>query len=215
MRFSICILAVSMVLVSQTVKATEHPSLKTSRDANSKDPRFKDSVNDPKGIYSRLVEYLQKKGANDKLDDMITASNLGFTTEMPVKTVIAVDTPRNIKGWQHHECAVVFSSDSPSAQYKNPTCIVVYATQSKGRECKGYWFRLSLNGKLEKAILTVGKNDESGYPIRGTGVQTDQDIASAEVKKAYAEEMSYWTKDWLKEQEKAAAKNSKAHDKNP
>ncbi|MDE2142701.1 MAG: hypothetical protein KGJ84_09850 [Elusimicrobia bacterium] len=209
MKPTISILAVSMVLVPLTVKAKEHLSRKISKDATSSDSRFKDSVNDTQGIYSRLVEYLQKKGADDKLDDMTTASNLGFTTEMPVKTVIAIDTPHSFKGWQHHECAVVYSNGNPTSGTRNPTCIVVYQNKAQGHESTGYWFRLNLNGQLERAILSTGKNDESGNPIPGSGTQTEQDIASADVKKAYAAEMSYWTKDWLKQQQKAAVKNGK------
>ena len=203
------ILIVSMMLLSMTVKA-EEKSLVSQENQRIRGSNLKESVNDAKTDYSELVEYLQKKGVDDKLDDMTTASKHGFTTEMPVKTVVAIDTPHNIKGWQHHECAVVYenssTNNSTSPGNKSPTCIVVYQDNSKGRSSKGYWFRINLDGKLEKAILSTGKNDENGNPIRGSGVQVEQNVASAEVRKVFSAEMTYWTKDWLKKQQKVAGK---------
>lgn len=190
-------LAVSMLLASSTVKSEAKNSIAPKKSKATQEAQLK---------TAQLVEFLQRAGKDDILDDMKTAERLGFSTEMPVR-VVEVDTPRSIKGWRHRETAVVYapsdqSSDSPSA--RTPVCVYFYQTKATGHDNKGYWFRLSLQGTLEKALLTIGKNDDAGTPIRGSGVQIEQDIESAEVKKAFDAELSYWT-DWITKQRRPDA----------
>ncbi|MBI3288458.1 MAG: hypothetical protein HYZ74_02940 [Elusimicrobia bacterium] len=95
---------------------------------------------------------------------------------------------------------------------RTPVAIYIVKMETSGRDKTSEYFRSSLDGSLEKAVLFRGKDDETGHPIKGSGVKFDQDIDSPEVKKAFKTEMDYWLKDWLKKEE-AASKRRSAGDK--
>lgn len=200
--YTALILAGSMVLVSVAVKAEEE-----KKSSGNKGTLRTDSVNKTQRAASLLIEYLQKMGKEDEFDDTAVTSRLGLANAMPAR-MIEEGTPRNPKSWQYRLSSIVYANDTASGplEKKSPLCIVIYVLKGSGHDGKGYWFRLSLDGKLEKAVLDVGKNDDSGNSIRGSGIQLEQDVTSAEVKKAFEAEFAYWTKDWVKKQKKAAPK---------
>lgn len=194
-----------MVLVSGTVKAEEKKLPTVSQGAVRAD-----TVNKSKRDAALLIDYLLKLGKDDELDDVAVTSLLGLPNALPVR-VVEERTPYNPKSWQYRVVALVYAKDTDSGgplDKKNPMCIVIYGLKGAGHDNKGYWFRLSPGGELKKATLDIGKNDDSGTPIRGAGVQMEQDITSVEVKKAFDSEFAYWTKDWIKKQKKAAPKAS-------
>ena len=87
-------------------------------------------------------------------------------------------------------------------------CAYVVKVKRSGQNNQVRYFRIDLNGKLDKVVLSQSKADESGKIIRGSGIKTDQDINSPEVKKTFEAEMKFWLKDWLKKQPAVAAKKT-------
>ena len=59
---------------------------------------------------------------------------------------------------------------------------------------ESYLFRVSLNGKLEKAVVIHGKRDEQGNSIKGSGVTTEKDINSPEIQERFQHELDLWLK---------------------
>ena len=89
-----------------------------------------------------------------------------------------------------------------------PVCAYLAKTKSNDHDRETLYYRVNLNGKLEKAVHVRGKLDDNGKIIRGSGTKVDEDINSPEVKKAFDAEMTYWLKDWLKKQQKVEAKKA-------
>ncbi len=70
---------------------------------------------------------------------------------------------------------------------------------------ESYWFRASLDGKLEKVIFSPGKLDAQGQSINGSGTAIDQDVNSSEVRKRFQHELDLWLKrSYLKNEWKSA-----------
>ncbi|MFI5345710.1 MAG: hypothetical protein ACHQ51_04980 [Elusimicrobiota bacterium] len=204
-----------MMLLPLTVKAGEKAS---PSDEHSKSPRqniLRDSVKDEEVGVQQLVDYLQKAGTADTLDDESVNPHLGFPASIPIK-VVEVETPRNKTSWEHHECAVVYSintDNSTPLTKTHPSCFYTYMRKSSGQDAISYWFRISTDGKLEKAVQVTGRNDAKGQPDQSvSAVLTDQSVDSPEVKKAFQEEIFYWKK-WLKRQQKAAVKSVSTKEK--
>ena len=64
---------------------------------------------------------------------------------------------------------------------------------------------MSLTGKLKHVIACHFKYDEDGKPVPGSAVDIEKDIGSPAVQKAFKSEFTFWTKVWLKKEQKALA----------
>lgn len=101
-------------------------------------------------------------------------------------------------------CYVIFEPMPRKARHR-PTCVyLVYHTTGEHQR-KSHYFRMTLDGHLEKAVLVSGQIDSDGRPVRGSGTKADEDVNSPETLRAFEAERAYWLKDWLKKQEKGAA----------
>lgn len=58
----------------------------------------------------------------------------------------------------------------------------------------GYMYHASLGGKLYSAVSTLGKRDEAGNAVRGSGVDTREDVNSPAIKKRFQHELDLWLK---------------------
>jgi hypothetical protein len=83
---------------------------------------------------------------------------------------------------------------SPDKKTSRPIGIVLKTTRLWPGNQEGYWFRVSLNGELEKAMLIQVKLDEKGDSIKGSGGATEQDTSSLEIKKRFQHELDFWLK---------------------
>ena len=106
-------------------------------------------------------------------------------------------------GSAERQCSVIYESIRAVSGPSTERPLLVYFSKRKylGRDAETTYYRMTLGGELDKVVLSRGKFDDNGKPIRGSGVKTDLDIHSASVKKAFQAEWNYWTKDWLKEQD--------------
>ena len=137
-----------------------------------------------------------KTGIDDKVGSNL-APVIGLPKAMPMKLRETVVSAKN-KDTDIRSCLVVIGEDT------RPICVYMIRSKKSGRDHRAQYFRINLDGKLEKAVSSQGKNDENDKAIKGSGVKFEQDIDSSEVKKAFDAEMSYWLKDWLKKEQKAA-----------
>jgi hypothetical protein len=189
----------SMVLLSPPVKAqnTELPS------AVHKESGLKDSVKESNNDFKQLIDVLSRIGEEGNFSEYLSPA-IGLVGTVPVKG-IDFTTPTST-GKIYKECSIVYAPDSTTGG-KRPLCVYINKKIVTGHESESYWYRIDLQGRLEKVSLLQGKYDDSGKPIQGSGVSIQKDISSSDIQKQFKTEFRYWTKEWLKQQ-KAAIKST-------
>ena len=155
-----------------------------------------------KADFPKLVDVLMKTGKDSAIKSNL-APVIGLEKTMPIR---ARDI--TINAGETRGCFIVYESIEGSAAAtaaRRPLCAYFMKGKDTGPDHESRYFKINLNGTLEKAVLSKGKIDKDGKAIRGTGVKSDQDISSPEVKKTFEAEMKFWLKDWLKKQQQAPA----------
>jgi len=207
-RISIRLAAInlSMVLVAVTVKAQD--KLPSSPDkAESKGATRSDSIKDGKDDVTRLIQVLMESGDDQKIGPNI-APIVGLSHAMATKAgLIRISADGETK--ENRQCHVTYEiTGDKTSDGKRPAHI--FLTRGKrfpgGNESR--YFKVALDGRLEKVIATSGKRDENGKPIPDSLKSVDEDINSPEVKEAFNAEMAIWTGDWLKKKQAAVSKKS-------
>jgi hypothetical protein len=157
------------------------------------------SAKNTKNELERLIQILLERGADKKVSN-IMAPVLGLEKPSNVKQhdVTLKHDENNFDG---RSCFIVFTDD----EQKSPMCLFVKRARQTADSAESKYFKVSIAGKLENAIVWAGKKTAAGA-VPGSGVKTEQDIESSEVKKEFDAEMAYWLKDWLKKEQKADAK---------
>jgi hypothetical protein len=166
------------------------------------------SSNGPSEV-TQLIEALLKNGADGNIGKNL-APVIGLPKPMPMKQQEIVMSER-ASDFERRACFVIYENIAGPAQdpdEKRPVCAYILKSKREGTNHQVRYFRIDLTGKLEKAILSRSKIDSNGKGVRGSGVKTDLDIESSEVKKNFEAEMKFWLKDWLKKQPKAPAKKA-------
>ena len=158
-----------------------------------------------KSTFPTLVQILMAEGNDDKIDNNL-APVIGLPHAMSIK-VQDIIIAQNKNSREVRSSFVVYTEDERTKD-KSPVCVYITKSKKSGRDRRTQYFRITLDGNLEKAIQSQGKHDDTGKPIRGSGVKFDQDINSPDVKKAFNSEMSYWLKDWLTKTRKTAGQSS-------
>jgi hypothetical protein len=169
------------------------------------------SANDTKAGMAKLVAITLKSGIESNIGGNL-APVIGLEKAMPMKKQEVV-TSEDAGGYEKRSCFVIYEnveSAAPAAGTKRAVCAYIVRIKRSGLDNQMRYFRIDLNGKLEKVVLSRSKIDADGNVIRGSGVKVDQDINSAEVRKTFEAEMKFWLKDWLKKEQKAAAKKAAA-----
>lgn len=191
----LAILALSMPLITTTVKAEDKvlPSI-------SKEP-LKDSVKGEQGEVSKLVQTLMTSGRDGKYVNG-HAQAVGLDGPMPIKaTMVPV-------GREARKCQIVYEPDEATGN--RPFCVYFLRAKKTPTDFEERFYRVSLDGRLEKVITLKGKLDENGNGIRESRSRVEEDMASPAIKKAFKTEMTFWLKDWLKKQQKLDAKKTPA-----
>lgn len=171
-----------------------------NQDKSSAASGLKDSVKDSKE-FPILVDVLMKSGTDGKIGSNL-APVIGLPKAMPTRDQAVW------KGDDMRGCLIVYEETSDSDSKvggRRPYCAYIVKTMRSGRDNQVRYFRVDLNGKLEKVVVSRSKRDENGKAVRGSGVKFDEDINSPEVRKAFDAEMKFWLKDWLKKERKKAA----------
>lgn len=158
--------------------------------------RPKDSAKKQRGDFARLIDAVLTEGKDGNFGPLSPV--IGLPDAMPFKFA-EKKISRSENGSESRACYIIVDKDRPYCAY-----IVKFTTT--GKDSTSQFYRLNLDGKLDKAVVTHGKRDEQGKPIKGSGVKFDQDIDSPEIRKAFDSEMAYWLKDWLKKEKKTDKK---------
>jgi hypothetical protein len=101
------------------------------------------------------------------------------------------------------DCWIADYEDTKTAVSRSERAIYLITNSRSGHDGKARYFLVSLDGRLEKSVRMMGKYDDDGKPVPGSGKEFDEDIHSPAVRKAFEKEMNFWLKDWLPKQEKA------------
>lgn len=206
------IFVISIVVFPTAVKTRAADLLNVSQAARKAD--LKDSVKDTaKKDLAQLIDFVTRNGENGRIGENL-APAIGLSGPMPM----TVQTIRNkISGKERDalNCAVIYeeTADAASPEGKKPMCVYLMKMAETGRTTTAQYFRINLDGKLEKVVTNRGKKDDEGKRIPGSGVTLDDDMDSSAVRKTYATEMrevKAWLKAQLKAQKKLDAKKTTA-----
>ncbi|MBI2385014.1 MAG: hypothetical protein HYV14_03260 [Elusimicrobia bacterium] len=208
-RKSAVVLALSITALPSLVNAQPKSLTSVNKDKSSNKSDLKDSVKDTKTGVAKLIDITLQNGVESNVSSVLAAV-IGLPNAMPMKKheVVMGQSDNDV---ETRACYVIYdntASANPEAAEKRATCAYIVRIKRSGLDKQTRYFRIDLNGKLEKVVLSQSKFDENGKIVRGSGVKTDLDINSPEVKKTFDAEMKFWLKDWLKKQQKAPAKKA-------
>lgn len=204
------VLALSIAAMPSLVNGQGQSLSTINPDSTSNTADLKDSISARKTGMERLIATLLTSGVDSNISGTL-APIIGLATAMPMKkrevTVSATgDAESDVRAsYMIYENA---ESGAPKKDDIRAVCAYIVRSKRSGLDKQNRYFKINLNGKLEKAVLTQSKYDEAGKIIRGSGVKFDQDIESPEVKKTFEAEMNFWLKDWLKKEQLSAAKKT-------
>lgn len=204
-------LALSMSAMPNLVNAQAQSLTSVNKDNSSTEQELKDSVKQTRPGVAQLIATVLKNGT-----DLNTGKNLSPVIGLP-KAMRAKDVTvsQRAKAGESRSCFVVLDDTAEGAD-KRPMCAYIVKKKRTTLDIETQFFRIDLNGNLEKVVISKGKLGENGKTVHGSGVKTDLDIGSPEVKKTFEAEMKFWLKDWLKkEQQNAAKKTADAAAKKP
>lgn len=175
-------------------------SVNTDKDSSQSD--LKDSVKDKKTDFAKLIALTLESGKESKIGSNL-APVIGLSKSMPMKKH-EVTLPSNSDLREVRACYVIYENidgTDTEAAHKRTVCAYVVRVRVSGLDKKTRYFKTDVNGKLVKAILSEGKLESDGRGVKGSGIKTELDIDSAEVKETFDKEIQFWLKDWLKKQD--------------
>lgn len=202
-------LALSIAALPNLVNGQPQSLSTVNTDKSSNQVLLKDSVKDAKSDIAKLIAAVLKKGTNENTRSSLSPV-IGLPKAMPAMDV-EVPISQKASVTETRRCFVVYENVEGTASEKGdkrPVCAYIVRAKRAGLDKETKYFRINLNGNLEKVVLTQGKYDASGKIVRGSGVKFDLDINSPEVKETFEAEMKFWLKDWLRKEQKNAAKKT-------
>jgi hypothetical protein len=158
-----------------------------------------------KGIKNDLPRLIQTVSNTGDQKDFPNgyAQAVGLSEAMPAKRCHVVLSGDD-KAWEDRHVFVVYSNDEPTRPY----CVYLMRGHASKHVLKQEFFRVSLDGKLEKAIMLQNKRDDDGNSIAEGRSRFEEDQDDPAVQKTFQTELSYWLKTWLKKQPKGASEAS-------
>jgi len=136
-----------------------------------------------------LVSQLLVSGVDSTVLQGPLAKALGFSSDVPAK-VIEILLPQTTDGNNHASDLVV----SKSTGVIEPIALVFMSSARRKTKSTAYFFRVNLNGDIEKSFVLYGNDDKSGKPIKGSGHLDVLDIKSRDVRKRFQHELDFWLK---------------------
>lgn len=206
-KFAAVALTLSIAALPNLVNGQAQSLSTVNSDKSSNKLELKDSIKDAQTGITQLITAVLKNGNSATIGGNL-APVIGLPKAMPTKDIEIVVRERD-QDVEKRNCIIVYEKPEsvPSeASDMRAVCAYIVKFRRFGLDRETRYFRVDLHGKLEKAVLSQSKADTSGKVVRGSGVKTDLDINSPEVKKTFEAEMKFWLKDWLRKQQKAPAK---------
>lgn len=201
MTIRLAIVALSMPLVAVAVKAQDKALPSFNQDGDRRKSDLKDSVKGDQGEISRLVQTMMATGGDGKYING-HAQAVGLNGPMPIKgALIRI-------GKEARRCNIVYEPDAAAGN--RPVCIYLGKAARAQHTAEERFYRVSLDGQLEKVITLRNKLDDQGKALVEGRSRVEEDMTSPDIKKAFKAEMTFWLKDWLKKQPKLDAKKTTA-----
>ena len=148
---------------------------------------------DKSAEISKLVQVLMASGTDWAYPNGF-AQVVGLDKPMPAKVMMS------LIGDEARKCHVVYESDDEGRN--RPHRIYLVRAKETNQDVQERFFRVSLDGQLEKVVTLRNKLDDKGRAIREGRSKVEEDIDSPEIKQLFKTEMTFWLKDWLKKQQK-------------
>lgn len=138
--------------------------------------------------FPEFVQTLLDNGADYSFD----AGRAGFLGVPPGAPTKVSDEMENADNLQRSANLIL----DPSVEKPTPLCVLLYAGKDdlSKRENETYYFRITPDGSFNKAFVTREKLDDTGAPIKGSGIVTPKDIHSFEILKRLNHELNFWLK---------------------
>jgi hypothetical protein len=161
---------------------------------------------DTKRDLSRLIQVILKSGTERDFPNGF-AQAVGLDTPMPTKKVHVALSGH---GWigDDRDFHVVYAVEPLASGQNSMRPICLYLKRGHGtkhfNDC--HYYRVSLDGKLEKSVTLRVNLGEDGMPEKEGKARFEEDIETPEIQKSFKNEMAYWLNDWLMKQPKVATK---------
>jgi hypothetical protein len=199
MSVRLAIIVLSMPLVAATVKAQGKAESPSNPASDHRESKPKDSVNREQREISKLIDTLLASGDDGSYANGL-AQAIGLDRPMRRKTVM-VPIDREAR-----KCHIVYEQDETAGN--RPFCVYILRAKKTQHDVEERFYRVSLDGRLEKVITLRNKLDDKGIALREGRSRVEEDMTSPDIKKAFKTEMSFWLKDWLKKQPKLDTKST-------
>lgn len=146
--------------------------------------------------FSQFIEWLVSLGKKAEEGDVPYTGQLAELLGLPQGAVgrgggVIQEKADDYLG---HNCEVILDT-SGSNSIPKPLAVILHTRNSiPGFATEQYFYRLSPQGKLEKAIAVRGKIDEQDNAVPGSGEATVLDIEGPETKYRFQHELDFWLK---------------------
>lgn len=204
-RATLFVTSIIVLLTAVKARSTDLPNVSHAKLKSD----LKDSLKDNKNEIAQLVDHMMKHGQDSRYGDVIApAVGLPGPSRMKGDNIRSKKFDKKRGGLN---CSVIIeeSPDATSHEGNRPVCIFLEVPKVSGEDRVMRFYRVNLDGKLERVIVMRSKNGEDGKIIPGSTVNSEEDINSPAVKEAFAAEMAD-VRQWLKQQQKAVAKKASA-----
>lgn len=201
MTFRVGILILSMPFVTSSVKAQNTTSPSFKQDNVRRETAHKDSTKNDPNELSKLIQTVMASGGDGQYRNG-HAQAAGLDRPMLLKG-IAIPISDGIR-----RCQVIYEPDESSGN--RPVYVYLLRSKKKIHEGAERYYRLSLDGKLEKAITLHNKIDDQGKLLSEGRSRVEEDITSPDIKMAFKTELTFWLNDWLKKLAKHDTKKEPA-----
>lgn len=202
------VFVVSMVVFAADVKtqAADLPNVNPA--ARKTDLKGSAKDNAAKKDLAQIIDFMMKNGNDIRIGENL-APVIGLPRSMPAKSK-NIRNKINGKERDALNCAVIYeeTDDSSASGGKKPVCIYLMKVTESPRFQDAQYFRINLDGRLEKVVTNRAKKDDDGKIIPGSGIALDDDLDSSAVRKTFAAEMRE-VKAWLMAQQNPTAKKAK------
>lgn len=161
--------------------------------ANTPQPTLTEKLDKKARSQGMSLEALVRKILNEGEDDSFgkfIGNFLGVPDGAPIK-LKQVAREKSADN-RNRSCAVV--GQEPAGHGFKPVCLVFLAQSLNGLDGESHYFRVAPDGSLETSFISRMKFDESGKPVRGSGVKTDLDVNAPETKALLQHELDFWLK---------------------
>lgn len=166
------------------------PALRGAPSAGTADSKPKPPSERQAVALNAFVEKVLARGSAGWLPVMISAL-IGVPEDAPYRGVNV--WPDHVTDIMSHGFMVIVV-ESFDTDAVRPSSLALTTNSGWAVRRETYWFRASLEGRLEKAVRIVARRGEQRQWIAGSEIAAEQDIASSEIRERFQHELELWTR---------------------